>query len=247
VKKLAIYQLSFTTYHLPKLNYFNYFSEIEETFIRRRGRNLLLSPLDWALIETWQERKVPLHIILRSIEKIFDSVDKQPARKRTVKSLLYCREEIETQYAEWLDAQTGKSAANGNGKADTDATNALVSDEDFTAHLKKVSTELKTAAKNVNGELRITLESIFKNLEEHQSKSSEAESLESHLQKYDDLIDASLVKSIETEQLKAEIEQQLASYKNKMERDVYQRTFDLMLLKRLREQLNIPRLSLFYL
>ena len=42
------------------MNYFNYFSEIEELFIRRRGRNLLLSPLDWALIESWQEREVPL-------------------------------------------------------------------------------------------------------------------------------------------------------------------------------------------
>ncbi len=52
------------------MNYFNYFSEIEETFIRRRGRNLLLSPLDWALIETWQERGVPLPVILRGISKV---------------------------------------------------------------------------------------------------------------------------------------------------------------------------------
>ena len=89
------------------MNYFNYFSEIEELFVRRRGRNLLLSPLDWALIETWQEREVPLHIILRSIERVFDGVDKQPARKRTVKSLLYCKEEIEAQYAEWLERQVG--------------------------------------------------------------------------------------------------------------------------------------------
>jgi len=95
------------------LNYFNYFSEIEELFVRRRGRNLLLSPLDWALIETWQERNVPLPIILRAIERVFDSVDKQPARKRTVKSLTYCREEIESLYAEWLKTQIGK---NGDGK-----------------------------------------------------------------------------------------------------------------------------------
>ena len=85
------------------MNYYNYFSEIEETFIRRRGRNLLLSPLDWALIETWQERGIPLRIVLRGIEKVFDGVDKQTAQKRTVKSLIYCREEIEAQYAEWLE------------------------------------------------------------------------------------------------------------------------------------------------
>ncbi|MEJ7698615.1 MAG: hypothetical protein WKF71_03055 [Pyrinomonadaceae bacterium] len=230
-----------------KLNYFNYFSEIEETFIRRRGRNLLLSPLDWALIETWQERNVPLHIVLRAIEKVFDSVDKQPARKRTVKSLLYCREEIEAQYAEWLDAQTGKNGANGNGKIETDAQNTLVSTEALAAHLEKASAELEAATKKVNGELRTTLETIVKKMSELKSQSFEAESLESHLEKYDSLIDESLSKFVETERLKVEIEKQLASYKNKMERKVYQRTFDLMLLKRLREQLQIPRLSLFYL
>jgi len=229
------------------LNYFNYFSEIEETFIRRRGRNLLLSPLDWALIETWQERSVPLHIVLRAIERVFDSVDKNPSRKRTVKSLLYCREEIEAQYAEWLDAQTGRNGANGNGKISADAQSPLVSNDTLAAHLEKVSVELEAAAKYVNGELRTTLETIIKKLSELESQSFEAESLESLLEKYDSLIDASLSKSVETDNLKAEIEKQLVSYKNKMEREVYQRTFDLILLKRLREQLGIPRLSLFYL
>jgi hypothetical protein len=61
------------------------------------------------------------------------------------------------------------------------------------------------------------------------------------------LIDQSLLKYSETEKLKVEIEKQIASYKNKMEAEVYQRTFDLMLLKRLREKGEIPRLSLFYL
>ena len=229
------------------MNYFNYFSEIEETFIRRRGRNLLLSPLDWALIETWQERSVPLHIVLRAIERVFDSVDKNPSRKRTVKSLLYCREEIEAQYAEWLDAQTGRNGANGNGKISADAQSPLVSNDTLAAHLEKVSVELEAAAKYVNGELRTTLETIIKKLSELESQSFEAESLESLLEKYDSLIDASLSKSVETDNLKAEIEKQLVSYKNKMEREVYQRTFDLILLKRLREQLGIPRLSLFYL
>ena len=95
------------------LNYYNYFTEIEETFIRRRGKNLLLSPLDWALIEAWQEREVPLHIILRGIERVFDTIDKQPTRKRSVKSLFYCKEEIEAQYAEWLESQVGATVESG--------------------------------------------------------------------------------------------------------------------------------------
>src|SRR5256885_3943463 len=90
------------------LNYFNYYTEIEETFVRRRGKNLFLSPLDWALIETWQERGIPLHIVIRSIESVFDVFDKQPAGTRTIKSLFYCREEIEAQYLEWTQSQIGK-------------------------------------------------------------------------------------------------------------------------------------------
>ena len=40
-------------------NYFNYFTEIEERFQQRRGSLLLLSTIDWALIETWREAGVP--------------------------------------------------------------------------------------------------------------------------------------------------------------------------------------------
>src|SRR3954470_1761267 len=91
------------------LNYFNYFTEIEDAFIRRRGRHLLLSPMDWALIESWKEMGVPLHVALRGIEKSFDSYESKP-RKRTVKSLFYCQEEVEAQFAEWLESQTGAHA-----------------------------------------------------------------------------------------------------------------------------------------
>ena len=88
------------------MNYFNYFTEIEDAFIRRRAKHLLLSPLDWALIESWKEMDVPLHVALRGIEKAFDSWESKP-RKRSVKSLVYCQEEVEAQFAEWREARVG--------------------------------------------------------------------------------------------------------------------------------------------
>ena len=88
------------------LNHFNYFSEIEDAFVRRRAKHLLLSPMDWALIESWKEMSVPLHVALRGIEKAFDSWESKP-RKRTIKSLLYCQEEVEAQFAEWREARVG--------------------------------------------------------------------------------------------------------------------------------------------
>jgi len=235
------------------LNYFNYFSEIEELFIRRRGRNLLLSPLDWALIESWQEREVPLHIILRGIERVFDTIDRQPTRKRSVKSLFYCKEEIEAQYAEWLERQVGAEKVQSskfkiqNSEEASLPKNDLFPDETITTHLEKVASELKSAKDKAVGGLREVLEKVFIHLSELRQKSHAAEKLEASLEKLDALIDASLLQNFETEKLKGEIEKQIASYKTKMEREVYERTFDLMLLKRLREKAEIPRLSLFYL
>ena len=238
------------------MNYYNYFTEIEETFIRRRGRNLLLSPLDWALIENWQEREVPLHIILRAIETVFDGIDKQPTRKRSVKSLFYCKEEIEAQYAEWLEMQTGK---NGTSEAQSPKSKVqspnpsdsnLFSDESIENHLEKAAADLRAAKQKAKGDLRETLERVLSRLEELEQNFTSAEKLEESLEKLDALIDAGLLKSIEKEKLstlKAEIEKNLGSYKNKMEAEVYERTFELMVLKRLREIAGIPRLSLFYL
>ena len=108
------------------MNYFNYFTEVEETFRRRRGKHLFLSPLDWTLIEVWKEKGVPLHIALNGIERSFDSYEAKP-RKRSVKSLLYCQEEVEAQYAEWLESQVG---AQGEESSNGDQTQGRIADDE---------------------------------------------------------------------------------------------------------------------
>src|SRR5919112_2801081 len=97
-----------TTGRAP-LNYFNYFTEIEEAFIRRRGKHLLVSPLDWSLMESWKKMGIPLHVVLRGIEKAFDSYESRP-RNRSVKTLYYCQEEVEAQFKEWLELKAGAHA-----------------------------------------------------------------------------------------------------------------------------------------
>ena len=232
------------------MNYYNYFTEIEETFIRRRGKNLLLSPLDWALIEGWQEREVPLHIILRGIERVFDLIDKQPTRKRSVKSLFYCKEEIEAQYAEWLESQVG--AAEGQMqdsrlKIQDSEKSELFSGEAIEEHLAKVSADLLAAKAQTNGDLHETLERVLNRLSEVSESYETAEKLEESLEKLDALLDETLLKYAKTETLQKEIESRLAAYQSKMERDVFSRTVELMVLKTLRENSKVPRLSLFYL
>lgn len=226
--------------------------------MRRRGRNLLLSPLDWALIETWQERGIPLHVIVRGIETVFDSLDHQQqntARKKTVKGLFYCKEEIEAQYAEWLARQVGKNgssetaaaAAAAASSAAPEEDDAVVLDESLKTHLENVGRELQSVAQKSEGSLREVLKNVSRRLEELKLSQTDTETLENALEDLEKLIDAELLNTLKNKDLEKKIGCQLAAYKNKMESEVYRRTFDLMLLKELREQYGIPRLSLFYL
>ena len=224
------------------MNYYNYFTEIEETFVRRRGNNLLLSPLDWAMIEGWQERGVPLHVVLRAIETVFDGYDKNP-QPRTIKSLFYCREEIEAQYKEWTDSQVGKT-----GGSDDGAVHETHSREAVLEFLKNAAESLRSSQ---NERLREDFERACARLEElEQNLPDDLGLVEPTLYDIESFIDRSLVTNADPEHLKSlkrETAAQLKMYKSAMEAETYQKTFDLMLLKRLREEEAVPRLSLFYL
>src|SRR5690349_22123037 len=89
------------------LNYFNYFTEIEERFQQRRGTLLLLSTLDWALIETWKEAGIPLEAVLRGIDAAFDNYDRKPSKTRKVNSLAFCSQEVLVAAEEMKEAAVG--------------------------------------------------------------------------------------------------------------------------------------------
>jgi hypothetical protein len=221
------------------LNYFNYYSEIEETFIKRRGKILLLSPLDWALMETWQEREIPLHIVLRAIEKVFDNYDKSN-KKRTIKGLTFCREEIEAQHEEWLESQIGKSREQSSD-AETDETFSV---EGVTEHLADVISALRNAE---NPAFNESFTRIIGRLDElKRTLTDDFEKIEVSLAQIEKILDEELKRNATNLHL-TETEQQLSGYKKSLDAETYQKTFDLMLLKRLRDEHEIPRLSLFYL
>ncbi len=245
------------------LNYFNYFTEIEETFIRRRGKHLLLSSMDWALIESWKEMGVPLFVALRGVDRAFDSFEAKP-RRRSVKTLMSCQEEVEAQFAEWQDSQIGSGANldNGNGlgteESDIDSSlpfprNAILS------HLDRANNELErqlAARKSISEDdfcdtLARTIERIKAlRLDFENAARPSAERLEDSLSSLEQMLDKGLLEILAPEELAAvrsETEVQLKSYRARMDEAMYKQTFDNLILKRLREQNDIPRLSLFYL
>ena len=245
------------------LNYFNYFTEIEDAFIRRRGKHLLVSSIDWALIETWKEQGVPLHIALRGIEKAFDSWEAKP-RKRSVKSLLYCQEEVEAQYAEWLESRVGAGTEPGG---ESSAAEDIGSQDEglpfprqaIVEHLQRARTALlKTSQQRQRtgaDDLTDTLTRAANLLEElerdfTQSARADAQKLEVSLTGLERMLSESIRSVIPTEQLNAatsEVKEQLRPYRSHMDKAVYNQTVDNLLQKRLREQFAVPRLSLFYL
>lgn len=224
------------------MNYYNYYTEIEETFVRRRGKNLFLSPLDWAMIESWQDRGIPLHVVIRSIESVFDVFDKQPPGTRTIKSLLYCREEIEAQYKEWSTSQTGSSSGESSGE------NGDLSIESVREHIERT---VETLRANERRELREDLDRAIQRLEELAGDlTGDFETIDKTLGDVEKLIDRAMLSHWEPTHLKTlqkEVADHLKGYKAEMDTDSYKSTFELMLLKRLREEAGIPRLGLFYL
>lgn len=236
------------------MNYFSYFSEIEDTFIRRRGKHLMLSPIDWALIESWKERGVPLHVALRAIEHSFDSYESKK-HKRTVKTLLYCQEEVEAQYAEWLESRVGSHDDQDDEAEDR---KSAFSKDVVTAHLNSsLDALIQLAAERATSEDELP-EALMRagNLltdirEEYASAARpDTRKLEESLSGIDRMLDEAIRNSTSPSDMSAfesEVDAQIKPYKRHMEREVFAQTRENLLKKRLREHLGVPRLSLFFL
>ncbi len=222
------------------MNYYNYFTEIEDTFVRRRGKHLLLSPLDWALIESWQDRSIPLHVVLRSIESVFDVFDKSKS-VRTIKGLMYCREEVEAQFAEWSERQVGKSDS-------SEIENSEFSREQIEMHIANAIRKLEKPSDDALREdlsrAAIRLQELLDDL------TDDHEAIDGSLADIEKLLDRTLVENSEPDRMK-EIRKaaarELKAYRSGMEKSVYDDTINRMVLKKLREDADIPRLGLFFL
>jgi len=217
------------------LNYYNDFTEIEETFVRRRGKHLLLSPIDWAMIEAWQDRGVPLHVVIRAIESVFDGFDKNPG-PRSIKGLLYCREEVEAQFKEWTEMQAGKTK---------DESPVEFPPERIVEHIDSVIEQLQ---RSENPELVDDIGRAIERLRQLAANhSNDLETADHALSDIENFLEHALLTKVDVTEIEKEVAAQLKPYKSQMEPEAYKQTSRVMMLKRLREEEGIPRLSLFYL
>src|SRR3954471_1606263 len=123
-------------------NYFNYFTEIEEYFWKKRGAHLLVSPLDWAIVETWQKAGVPLEAVLRGIDSAFDSYQRSRRGGRPLKSLAYCVDAVLDAAQQQAEAAAGAGPVSDNKAVEQNG----FSREELRAFLKRNAEKLALAS-----------------------------------------------------------------------------------------------------
>ena len=227
-------------------NYFNYFTEIEERFQRRRGSGLLLSTLDWALIETWKDAGIPLEAVLRGIDSTFDAYDRRPSKTKKVNSLGYCSQEV------LAAAEDMKEAAVGVSRPDTPAVGLEA--QDIAAFFSNNAMKLRQAqfsapVEAISRECAATLEQLAENIKTTSSP-LRLEDLERHLTILEEKLLAALTMTAPEAALlgiRGEAEREIAPYRSKMPAAQIEQLLKQFTSKRLLEQAGIPRLSLFYM
>jgi len=202
-------------------------------------------------METWKQQGIPLHIVLRGVEKSFDSYEAKP-RKRTIKTLLYCQEEVEAQFAEWVESHVGSAVE----VESSDSDKTPFSFAAITEHLERSRKTLSELGKSRTrdddlSEALMRAIALLVDIEKDFASSTtlDTRKLEDSLTGLERMLNDSMfsvVSSTAMEELKNGIKEQLKPYRSQMEAAVYKQTFDNLLLKGLREQFGMPRLSLFY-
>ena len=234
-------------------NYFNYFTEIEEHFWKKRGAHLVVSPLDWAIMETWQKAGVPLEAALKGIDRAFESYQRsRRGAGKPLKSLAYCTDAVLEAAEERQEAAAGAQPSNG-GAAAIEA----FSREDVRAYLQRNLELLKKATARVADSQAAVAESLGGVANSLSGTMTlldapgqlDLEDLERRLTVLDEKLHASLLSHASEElmlKIRREVDSQLAAYRRKMKAAQLAVVEKQYLQKRLLDEYRLPRLSLFY-
>jgi len=217
-------------------NYFNYYTEIEEHFRRARGTGLfLLSPLDWALIESWKMADIPLEAVLKGVDDAFEKWRSRKNKRRNVNSLAYCAQAV---------LEAAQRTPDRQGRKHGEAPFTV---DELRAHLTHAAGTLRANENAALQDLAATLEALAA---EAEKQIHHLENLERRLTALEDKIVAILRAGQSEEDLYAvreALDKELSPYRGKMTAEqlsmLERRYLDTAVLERGK----VPRLSLFYL
>ncbi len=219
-------------------NYFNYFTEVEEHFQRARGTALfLLSPLDWALIETWKDAGVPLEAVLRGIDAAFEKWRGKKNRLEAINSVAYCTQAVmsEARIMAGVAPPVPEHQPRQAPFSLDDLKSFLTANA---AHLRPLPEYAAIAA--ALDRLIADAETLYADLEQ----------MEQRLTALEDKMTA-IARARQSEedlfQARRDLDSQLRPYRGKMSAEQLSMLERQYLARRLFESAGLPRLSLFYL
>jgi len=226
-------------------NYFNYFTEIEDHFQRRRGTLTLLSPLDWALMEIWKNAGIPLEAVLQGIDAAFDKWERRPNRTRKINGLAYCAQEVLAAAEEMKEAAVGADPPPKSAPGLEASTVAA-----FLRHnaARLEGATLPESVQIIASETAAGLRSVADTFSA--GNPPPMEDIERRLTVMEEKLFAALLAATPEAALlevRTEADRDLAPYRNRMSAQQIEQLHKQYLQKRLLEQHQLPRLSLFYI
>ncbi|MFZ1085778.1 MAG: hypothetical protein WAN35_12510 [Terracidiphilus sp.] len=231
------------------LNYFNYFTEIEDRFQQRRKALLLLSTLDWALIETWREAGIPLEAALRGIDAAFDKYEarQKRGRMRKINGLAWCAQAVMEAAEELREAAVGTTSESAGTPRESGFEKKRVS-----AHLEAAAAALD-AATVASEACAATAARLRELCSEHSGEGDstpDLEALERILTVLEEKLFAALTAAAPEEflvGLKEHAARELSPYRARMGVVQLRQVERQFVQKQLLVHYNLPRLSLFYM
>jgi hypothetical protein len=244
------------------MNYFNYFTEIEDHFVRRRGKHLLLSPMDWGLIASWRDAGVPLQVALRGIDIAMDGFLKRRRRGSSkVNSLCYCHDSVMAEFAAYLESHVGEPSAGAQNPPSGPETGPEEKDEpgkeQVLAFLSERIREIKELCEKQFsgsgisegvGRALARLEAMMRDVET--GSRIDAESLERDLAMIEEILTAELRAAVSGEEMtewEKEAKKELKVYRKRLPKDTYDRIHRNFLRGKIRRKFQIGEFSLFHL
>ncbi len=227
------------------MNFFNYFTEIEEHFQQARGTGLfLLSPLDWAMIETWKEAGIPIEAVHKGIDRAFEKWHARKRKIRMVNSLAYCAQEVLTAASQMGD--TGEPAQGGE---------PVFRGDELARFFRRNAEAIRQHGGQTPEVLRKTFEESATSLDQlaeaaEREQASDLEAIEQRLTVIEQRLIAAAMQTMTEDELLAarqEMDRQLAPYRAKMMAEQLALLEKQYLERKCLEGRGLPRLSLFYL
>ena len=227
-------------------NYFNYYTEIEQHFCRRRGTLLTVSTLDWALMTTWKDAGIPLEAVLRGIDEAFDKYSQRPSKTQKINGLAYCAQAVLTAAEEMKEAAVGATHEK-SGSAPGLQEEEIA--QFFSGNAQKLrQVRSSPAVQLVAEECAVTLTDLASTLAT--ATNLRLEDLERRLTVMEEKLLAALTMTTPESELftlRTEADREIAPYRSKMPGAQIEQLQKQFIHKRLFEKAKIPRLSLFYL